>query len=109
MISEEEVWELQAFCGNAREVQQGGEALVYLEGLRLPPDRQPPEVDAVLCLHSREGYSTRLYLGERVAGPGLNWTTVYLLDRQWHTWSWQGVSANQRPAQVLAAHLKALQ
>jgi hypothetical protein len=109
MISEEEIRELQAFCRNAREVQQGGEGFLYLEGLRLPPGRQPPEVDAVLCLHAREGYSTRLYLSAMVADRGSNWSSVYLLDRRWHTWSWQGVPPNHRPSQVLAAHLKALQ
>jgi len=109
MISEEHMEELRAFCKDVRETQQGGEAFLYLEGLRLPPDRQPAEVDALLCLHTREGYITRLYLSARIADRGANWTAVYLLDRQWHTWSWQGVTPNQRPAQVLAGHLKALQ
>lgn len=109
MTSDEEILELTALCRGAREVRQGGEVFVYLQGLRLPRGRQPSEVDAVLCLHAREGYSTRLYLSAIVSGCGSNWSSVYLLDRHWHTWSWQGVSANQRAAQVLAAHLKAFQ
>ena len=109
MICEEDIAGLLVFCKNVREMQQGGEVFVYLEGLRLPAGRQPVEVDALLSLHAREGYSTRLYLSARVADRGANWTVVYLLDRPWHTWSWQGVTSNQRPAQVLASHLKALQ
>jgi hypothetical protein len=109
MISEEDTEELRAFCEAVREMHQGGEAFLYLEGLRLPPERHPAKVDALLCLHHREGYSTRLYLSARIADRGANWTVVYLLDRQWHTWSWQGVTPNQRAAQVLAGHLKALQ
>lgn len=108
-MSGEEAQELKAFCRGVREVLQGGEAFLYLEGLRLSSNSQPVEVDALLCLHARDGYMTRLYLSIRIADRGANWTTAYLLDRQWHTWSWQGVSANQRPAQVLAAHLKAIQ
>lgn len=109
MIPQEQIQELMTFCRGVREVQQCGEAFLYLEGLGLPPGRQPATVDGLLCLHQRDGYNTRLYLSAPVADRGSNWTSVYLIDRQWFTWSWQGVSANQRPVQVLAAHLKALQ
>ena len=109
MISQEDIAGLLLFCKDVREMQQGGEIFLYLGGLRLPAGRQPAEVDALLCLHMREGYTTRLYLSARVPDRGANWTVVYLLDRAWHTWSWQGVTSNQRPAQVLASHLRALQ
>ena len=108
-MTAEEAQELKVFCRDVREVQQGGEAFLYLEGLRLSLNSQLLEVDALLCLHMREGYMTRLYLSIRIENRGANWSTAYLLDRQWHTWSWQGVSVQQRPAQVLAAHLRAIQ
>ena len=109
MISTEQIEALRTFCREVREVQQGGEGFLYLEGLRLPPGRQPAEVDAILCTHARDGYSTRLFLSAQISGCALNWSAVYLLDRQWYTWSWQGVSPNQQPVQILAGHLKAFQ
>ena len=104
-----ELDEFVALCRSAQAIHEGGQLFLYLKGLRLPPDCGPSEVDALLCLHRRDGYESRLYLSERIAQKGSNWTTACILDRQWHTCSWQGVSALQRPVQVLAAHLRAFQ
>ena len=101
--------EIVDLCQSAHEIREGGQLFVYLQGLRLPHGCGPAEVDALLALHRRDGYESRLYLSQRISHKGANWTTACIVDRQWHTWSWQGVSPEQRPIQVLAAHLKALQ
>ena len=109
MTSVADLDEVLHLCRGVHEVHEGGQLFLHLKGLRLPPDCGPAEVDALLCLHRRDGYESRLYLSERIVQKGANWTTACILDRPWHTWSWQGVSPQQRPIQVLAAHLKALQ
>ena len=101
--------EVMELCRDVHEVYEGGNPFLYLKDLRLPPGCDPAEVDALLCLHKRDGYESRLYLSERISHKGANWTIACILDRQWHTWSWQGVSPQQRPIQVLAAHMRALQ
>jgi hypothetical protein len=108
VIPQDQIDELKPLCGGVREIPQGEQPFLLLERLKLPPGCQPAEVDALLALHAREGYATRLYLSAPMPHRGGNWTNVYLLDRTWHTWSWKDVSAQQRAAQVLAGHLKAL-
>ena len=101
MTSVVDLGEVTELCREAQEVHEGGQPTLFLRGLRLPPNCGSAEVDALLCLHKRDGYDSRLYLSERIARKGANWTTACILDRQWHTWSWQGVSPQQRPIQVL--------
>ena len=95
-------------CHGVSEVIQGGQPFLFLEGLKLPPACRSAEVDALLALHSRDGYATRLYLSTPMPQRGANWSTVCLLDRTWHTWSWKDILAQQRAAQVLAGHMRAL-
>ena len=108
MIVKGQLDELLALCHAAEELQESGLPFLYLRVLRLPQGCVPAEVDALLCIHKRDGYDSRLYLSSPISHRGSNWSTTYLFDRRWHTWSWQGVSAQQRPIQVLAGHLKAL-
>jgi hypothetical protein len=108
VIPQEQIEELKPLCRGVREITQEGQPLLFLEGLKLPAACQPVEVDALLALHAREGYPTRLYLSAPTPQRGANWSTVCLLDRTWYTWSWKGISAQQRAAQVLAGHLRAL-
>jgi hypothetical protein len=68
-------------------------------------------VDALLCpMQHPSGYMTRLFLESPFLGAGKsnNWTTHRILERQWHTWSWQGIQPTDAPLQILAAHLRAL-
>jgi hypothetical protein len=108
VIPQDQIDEIKPLCSSVREIQQGEQPFLLLEHLQLPPGCQPAELDALLALHARDGYATRLYLSAPMPRHGGNWTSVYLLDRTWHTWSWKDVSAQQRAAQVLAGHLRAL-
>ena len=108
MIVAEQIAELTALCERAVEMIESGQNYVYLPRLTLPEGCQPSQVEALLCLHGRDGYSTRLFLSQPVPGRGQNWTVHRILDRTWHTCSWQNVSAQLRPAQILAEHLRAL-
>lgn len=107
MISPDALAELQTLCGEAKEMAEGGNNYVFLPSLKLPLGSDPAEVGALLCLNAREGYPTRLFLSARVNGKGNNWTEHRILDRTWHTWSWNNVPSDLRPMQILLDHLRA--
>jgi len=73
----------------------------------MPVGNNPPVQEALLCIGSRDGYPTRLFLSSPVPGKGANWSVHNILGRAWHTISWNYVEYNGRPADVLANHLKA--
>lgn len=101
--------ELGLFCGTVTEFREGGKRYVLLERVTLPTGCSPVATEALLCPEERDGYQTRLFLAEPVNGRADNWTVHRVLDRNWHTWSWQGISANQRLAQILRGHLRGLE
>ena len=103
-----ELAELVLFCGAVTEFREGGKRYFLLERVTLPAGCSPAATTALLCPQERDGYQTRLFLAKPVSGRGANWTVHRVLDRNWHTWSWQGISANQRLAQILRGHLRGL-
>lgn len=108
MASEEELAEMRAIWGGATPIADGPLQLIHVTALSIPMGGEQTFAvpEALLCLSEHEGYSTRLFLS--VQPPkALNWSIVTVLGRAWHKWSWQGVAANQRPAQILLQHLKA--
>jgi len=87
---------------------------VFLPKLRLPDGCEPHEIDALLCPHPIDGYSSRLYFFARIQPAGkvnttaLNWNaSVLILERTWHAHSWR-TPPDLRPVQMIAIHLKAL-
>jgi hypothetical protein len=83
---------------------EAGFRYIYLPGLKVGTET----MDALLCPQPKDGYLTRLFLERPVRGKGNNWSSHRILDRTWHTWSWNHVSADQRPAQILVEHLQGL-
>ena len=108
MLAGETLSELKVICAGAMEMAEAGHVYVYLPSFNLRTGDQTITVDALLCLQARDGYTTRLFLSQQVPGRGNNWTTHRILERTWYTWSWNNVRSDQRPAQVLAEHLRAL-
>jgi hypothetical protein len=98
---------IRAICKGATFMSEGADQYIYLPGLKLPNGRA---VDALLRPQPREGdgYMTRLFLAESVPDKGANWTIHHILDRDWHTWSWNGVEATGEYAEILLNHLRAL-
>jgi hypothetical protein len=88
---------------------EGWRKLIYMEKLRFRVGSKQYVMDAILCLnHDNPTYPTKLYLAENVGG-GLNWNeSAYLLGRNWPTFSWRDVPANQPYIDILAAHLAPL-
>lgn len=108
MVCPDAMEEIRAICSGATEFVESGLAYVYLPGLMLPAGCMPATCDGLLCLQPRDGYPTRLFLAEQVAGKGNNWNVFRILDRTWHSWSWNNVQYTGRPAEVLVQHLVAL-
>lgn len=108
MLSQEGLEEIRALSPEAREMTEAGLVYLHLPGLKLPQGCDPQVVDALLCLQPRDGYATRLFLSARISNKGQNWNSHRILDREWHTWSWNGVSADLRPIEILLGHLRAL-
>lgn len=108
MLTPDALSELQAICPNAVEMTEGAITYIFLPGLRVSGGGQTTTLDALLCPQARDGYQTRLFLSQPLVGRIANWAPHRILDRTWHTWSWNGVGAELRPAQILAEHLRAL-
>lgn len=107
-VPEDDLRELQAICPDAKVMTEGGYAYVHLSALNIVQSDNAVLVrEALLCPQGRNGYATRLLLSEPVPGKGANWTQHRVVDRTWHTWSWQGVAPG-RLVTVLAQHLVAL-
>ena len=107
MLTPEALSELTVMCPGVTEMPEGGLTYIHLPGLKISTGEGTIVLDALLCPQARDGYLTRLFLSQPVPGRGANWNTHRILDRTWHTWSWNGVSADLRPAQILAGHLAA--
>lgn len=108
MVAAGHLQELSALCEEVREITEGGKMYIHLPRLRLPRGCVPGEVEGLLCVQEYSGYATRLFLSQPVAGRGANWSVHHILGRTWHSWSWNNVSAQMRPAEILAEHLRAL-
>jgi len=108
MLTDELLTELTRVCEGAKEMTEGGSTFVFLPGLKIRTGEHAISQDALLCLQARDGYPTRLFLSQQIQGRGNNWTTHRIVDRTWYTWSWNYVSSDLRPAQILAEHLRAL-
>lgn len=101
---------IKAICSGAVSYRiEGWRQLIHMQGLHLYVDGVEKEMDGVLCLnHNNQTYPTKLYLSDAV-GSGVNWNEqAYILGRNWHTFSWSGVSPDLLPMEILAAHLAPL-
>jgi hypothetical protein len=103
-FSNEDIEEVRQICQGAQEMAEGGFSYVFLPNLKLPCP--PGCVDGLLCPQPHTSYTTRLFLSAIVPGKGVHWTTHTILSRTWHTPSWKDVASNQRPAEILAQHLR---
>lgn len=108
---DEQVAELNMLCCGVQQCEEAGFTYLLLPGLALPEGCRPPAIDALLCPTARDGYPSRLFFAERVqSAKQLNWNAnaVRIVERNWDAFSWK-VNPNLRLAQMVAAHLRALQ
>jgi hypothetical protein len=105
-VSESLMEEIRRLSPCAQEMTEGSLVYIFLPNLKHPCAEGV--LDGLLCLGARDGYPTRLFLSQSIPARGQNWSVHTILNRTWHTWSWNYVPANDRPAQILAQHLRAL-
>jgi len=106
-IVEGELEDLRIGWPDARAMSEGGYSYVHLPVLKIPHDNAIIIREALFCPQQRDGYPNRLFLSEPVAGRGGNWIAHRILDKTWHTWSWNYVPAG-RLTVMLAQHVAAL-
>jgi len=105
MINADRLKPFQAVYPEAKSLSDGGVDFIHIPKLIMPEGIQPSVVEALLCPQTRDGYATRLFLSAPITSRGSNWRTYHILGRVWHSWSWQGVAANQELTQILLGHL----
>lgn len=114
MISDDQIADLRAVYPGCKVVEDGGRPYIFIPQLPVTVQGERRDMDALLCPWQHGGYTTRLFLARPIAERSMigsqaaNWTVHNILAREWHTWSWQGVSADLPLPQMLLAHVSAL-
>jgi hypothetical protein len=84
---------------------------VLIEALELPEGCQPRQVEGLLCPSARDGYTSRLFLSQKVKhkGRGINWNAdgVQIGNRPWWAVSWKTGTENLTLLGMVMAHLEA--
>ena len=110
-FADDEIQELKSAFSDAMVYEEGGYTFFLLPQVQMPKECTPARMDLLLCPTDRgDGYPSRLFFSERVAGPGPqpNWnSSVRIIERTWHAYSWKRPGA-LRLAQMVADHLGAL-
>lgn len=106
---EEQVEELKEICPEAEQFAEGGISYFFLPKLSLPEGCSPTQVDALLCPTGNHGYTSRLFLSQRISSrEARNWSTkARIRERNWEAISWKIPETNLRLAQILALQLRA--
>lgn len=95
------------FSKEAAVMEEVNCTFIHIPSLTIPPGNTPAAMEALVCLSPRDGYPTRLFLSEPVAGKGQNWSVHNILGKAWHTCSWNNVVFTDTPTNVIAQHLRA--
>ncbi len=105
----DQVDELKEICPGAQQHEEGGIPYFFLPMLRTPDGCSPEQVDALLCPTGQHGYTSRLFLAQRISpSQSLNWNLdARIMERNWHAISWNIPETNLRLAQLVRAHLRA--
>lgn len=99
---------LKAFCPGAELWDEGGAPLVFLPNMKVESSGAVHLVDLLLCPRARDSYETRLFFSAQLPS-GRNWQPPNaIMARSWHTFSWQGIKAEQPWIDILASHLEAV-
>lgn len=107
--SQRELEGLRSVCPQASLQRDGTVICVLMPATTLMICGVAETIDVLLCPLGCSGYVTRLLLAHKIDGkPQLNWQTVLLLERTWHTWSWNNIPAAQPWIQIYAEHARLL-
>src|SRR4051812_3439043 len=90
-LNEDWKQEFMSVFPEAKFVQEAAYMYAYIPEYTLPEGCTPGKTAMLLCVSPKDGYDSRLYFPQQIAGPGnRNWNSnVYVLDRTWHSISWR--------------------
>jgi len=112
-FTDDEIAELKELFPGIAKYEEGGLTYFLLPGMQLPTGCQPTVADALFCPMNRgDGYPSRLFFSSRVKSPvERNWNgqDVRIVERNWFAYSWKIGDSKLRLAQMVSAHLRALQ
>lgn len=100
---------LRELCPQASLHVEAGTPWVLLPKFELVTADGTAVMDVLLGPRGQSGYVTRLLLEKKVAGKtNLNWQQVTVLGRNWFTWSWNNIPADQAWIKIFAEHTRLL-
>lgn len=111
-IDDGQITELQTLWPGTARYEEGGKPYFLIPNLPLPTGCTPASTDALLCVHDRDGYPSRLYFANVISSStSRNWNHqhLYILDRAWNAFSWRVEPATARLAQIVRSFLRALE
>jgi hypothetical protein len=104
-----ELENLRVISPQASLTLEAGRPWVLLPDTNLQTPAGIEVMDTLLCPQGDGSYVTRLLLQRRIAGKdNLNWQQAIALGRQWHTWSWNHIPADQPWLKIFAEHARLL-
>jgi len=110
-LLQDQLDELKATFPGIATAEEGSLTYVLFEQLALPPGCSPDKAKALLCPFPRDGYPSRLFLGQKIdhSGQGKNWNAagVVILGERWWAVSWHTHFDNERLVNMVASHLHA--
>lgn len=108
-IAPELIAEIAVISPGAAEMSEGALTYIHLPTLQLPAGCGSQEVEALLRPGpAPDGYTSRLFLSIGFPDKGQNWTVHRILEKTWHTFSFNNVPGDLRPVEILANHLRVL-
>jgi hypothetical protein len=92
-LKPEQITELKRCYSGLALVKDGEVEFILISPLLLPAGCEPHSVDGLLCPVPRDGYSSRLFLSQKIthSGKGVNWNAdgVLIANRKWWAVSWK--------------------
>ncbi|MFC4765792.1 hypothetical protein [Effusibacillus consociatus] len=95
------------------ERSDGQDHYIFIPGLKMPQGCTPERTDALFCLQSFApscgGYTSRLFLRDRVASPHIpnNFSSYLIAAETWHAYSHNNVQHGPYPEMIMN-HLRGL-
>jgi len=103
--SSEDFRALKSIYPSVEEVPDGNHLYLYFPELKVYSDGEFVSVRALLDCSAN---STKLFLSQPFPNKGKNWSTSVISGREWHTFSYDGVSNSLSLISILANHLDVL-
>lgn len=110
-LDQKQIGELKGCYSNLKLVEDGGSEFILISPLLLPMGCEPKSVDGLLCPFNRDGYTSRLFLSEKITHPGrgINWNAdgVLIAGRKWWAVSWKTNQDDLTLLGMVLSHLDA--